>query len=80
MNKRDLLISIVLVETISILLGLILPISPSKTGAKNNLAEQFLDNPTYLQEFVFYYLLTNVLIILILVIFVIWEKTQKDKL
>ena len=72
MNKRDLLVTLLLSQTICVALGILLPITPSKTGAKHSLAEFFLEYPTYLEEFIFYYLFTNIILLAVLFGFILW--------
>lgn len=47
------------------MIALLMPITPSKTGSKRSLADLLIPDPTYLQEVLVYFLLTNILLLII---------------
>lgn len=53
---------IFLLEFMALLIGLAMPISPSKTGGDFSFADWFFENPSYLQEVLVYFILTNLLL------------------
>ncbi|UCC47377.1 MAG: hypothetical protein JSV41_07650 [Gemmatimonadota bacterium] len=53
---------ILIVEFIALLIGLAMPITPSKTGGDFSLADWFFDDPSYFQEVLVYFLLTNLVL------------------
>ena len=53
---------VLILEWIALLIGLAMPIIPSKTGGDFSLADWFFDDPHYLHEVLVYFLLTNLCI------------------
>ena len=66
-----------LVEWIALLIGLAMPITPSKTGGDFSLGDWFFENPNYFQEVLIYFLFTNLLIVALGLIAVF--VSRKDK-
>lgn len=67
-----------LVEFMALLIGLAMPITPSKTGGDFSFADWFFEDPSYLQEVLVYFIMTNVLIgILGLIAFVIYRVQNR---
>ncbi len=78
-REYSLWIIVLLFEFIALLIGLVMPITPSKTGSDYSLAELFFEDPSYLQEVLVYFLLANLTLgILALVALAIyrWEKRR----
>lgn len=67
------------VEGISALIALAMPITPSKTGSTWSPAEWFWADPSYLQDVAVYFVMTNALIFLFLLIVWIWTKASRSK-
>lgn len=63
-----------LAEGAALLIALLMPITPSKTGSKRGLADLLIPDPSYLQEVLVYFVLTNILLLIIGVIVWIWTK------
>ncbi len=61
-TRRDVAVLILLLEFIALLIGLAMPITPSKTGGDFSFADWFFEDPTYLQEVFVYFIGTNLLI------------------
>jgi hypothetical protein len=61
----DWLVVVILVEAAALVIALLMPITPSKTGSSWNLAEMFLSEPTYLEEVAAGFLATNVLVVVL---------------
>ncbi len=63
-----------LAEGAALMIALLMPITPSKTGSDQGIADFLIPNPTYLQEVVVYFILTNILILIIGLIIWLWVK------
>jgi predicted lysophospholipase L1 biosynthesis ABC-type transport system permease subunit len=59
------------VQAMVLLIALVMPITPLKTGGRANAAALFFENPGYLHEALVWYLAGNVMVALIAVIAVI---------
>ena len=70
-----------LIEIVLIIIALIIPISPSKTGSDSSLADWFSDNPSYLEKVFFNFLLLHLLVLLIFIIYFLWKffRSKNDK-
>ena len=66
--------SLLLAVGAALMIALLMPITPSKTGSDRGIADFLIPNPTYLQEVVVYFILTNILILIIGVIIWLWVK------
>ncbi len=53
---------ILLLEGMALLIGLAMPITPSKTGGDFSFADWFFEDPSYLQEVLVYFVLTNLIL------------------
>lgn len=70
----DRAVGLLTVQAIAILIGLAMPVTPSKTGSRWSPAQLFTPEPTYLQEVVVYFVMTNSTILAIgLVAWVVWR-------
>lgn len=65
---------LLLAEGAALMIALLMPITPSKTGSKRGLADLLISDPTYLQEVVVYFVLTNILLLIIGAIVWLWTK------
>jgi hypothetical protein len=70
---------VLIIEWIALLIGLAMPITPSKTGSSFSLADWFFDDPSYLQEVLVYFLFTNLLIGVLALIAVVIIKIEKHR-
>lgn len=70
----DWAVGVLAVEAISLLIGLAMPITPSKTGSTWTPAQLFWTDPSYLAEVVVYFVLTNLLILAFL--FGVWAFSK----
>ena len=68
-----------LIEMILLLISMVMPITPSKTGSTAKLAEWFIKNPSYFEEVIFYLVFGNVIVILLAVVFLIWLRITKKE-
>lgn len=75
-SRRDWLVAIVLVEFAALLVALLMPITPSKTGSKASLLDIWLEEPTYLDEVIFWFVLSNLLVGVIGLI--VWVSRSRD--
>ncbi|MBA7547131.1 hypothetical protein ES705_39533 [subsurface metagenome] len=66
-----------LIEIILLIISMIMPITPSKTGSSTKLADWFIKNPSYLEEVFFYLVFGNVIVIILAVVFLIWLRITK---
>lgn len=57
--------AIAVAEFLALCIGLIMPITPSKTGGSINLAQWLIEDPSYLQQVLVFFLLTNVVLALL---------------
>jgi len=69
---------LLLAEVSALLIALLMPITPSKTGSGRGLADFLISDPSYLQEVVVYFALTNLLLFILGVIIAIWLKIKRD--
>jgi len=53
---------VLILEFIALLIGLAMPITPSKTGGDLSLADWFFEDPSYLHKVLVYFLLTNLIL------------------
>jgi hypothetical protein len=69
---------VLIVEWACLLIGLGMPITPSKTGGDSSLADWFFDDPSYLQEVLVYFILSNLLFGLVALIglAVYWKERR----
>ena len=68
---------VLLLQGMALLIGLAMPVTPSKTGSDGSLAEWFVDDPSYLDEVFVYYVLTNILLGFMLLIAWVWERLAR---
>jgi hypothetical protein len=61
----DWAVGLLTVQAIALLIGLAMPITPSKTGSTWSPAQLFSTNPSYLTEVAVYFVMTNLLIAVI---------------
>ena len=59
----DWAVALLAVEAIALLIGLAMPITPSKTGSTWSPVELFSEDPSYLLEVAFWFVMTNVLML-----------------
>ncbi len=69
---------LLLAEGSALLISLLMPITPSKTGSDWQLAELFIREPSYLQNVLVYFVLTNFLLLILGAIIAIWLKIKRD--
>jgi hypothetical protein len=70
---------VLILEWIALLIGLAMPITPSKTGSDFSMADWFFQEPSYLQEVLVYFLLSNLLLgilALIALVIIYFEKRR----
>ena len=66
-----------LIEGAALLIALVTPITPSKTGSKSSLADLVITDPNYFEEVVVYFIITNLLIGLIALVG--WVSVRIDR-
>ena len=67
------------IELILLIIAMIMPITPSKTGSTTKLAEWFIKNPSYFEEVLFYFIFENVIVIILAVVYLIWSRITKKR-
>ncbi len=67
-----------LAEGAALLIGLLMPITPSKIGSDRGLAHLFISEPSYLQQVLVYFALTNLLLLILGAIIAIWLNVKRD--
>jgi hypothetical protein len=65
---------LLLAEGAALMIALVMPITPSKTGSGRGLARFLIPEPTYFEQVVVYFVLTNILILIIGGILWLWTK------
>jgi uncharacterized membrane protein len=63
-----------LAEGTAVLIGLIMPITPSKTGSNRGLAHFIFPEPSYWQQVCVYFVITNLLLIILGMAIAVWCK------
>jgi hypothetical protein len=61
-NEFTALKIIALVEVLAVVSGLVIPLTPSKTGGRIRIATLFMEDARYLHEFLVMFLLTNLFV------------------
>ena len=75
----DWLVALLVIEFVAVLIGLVTPITPSKTGSKRDFAELFFADPNYLQKALIDFVFVNILLGVIAVvvwIYVLWDRRR----
>ncbi len=67
------------VEFFALLIGLVMPVTPSKTGSDFSMAELFFRDPSYLQEVMVYFALTNALLGLLALIVWVGVRIESSR-
>ena len=65
---------LLLAEGAALMIGVLMPITPSKTGSTRGLAHLLTPEPSFLQQVLVYFVLTNLLMLIIGVIIWLWVK------
>lgn len=68
-----------LLEFLALLIGLAMPITPSKTGGDFSFADWFFEDPSYLQEVLVYFVATNLLIGILVLIAYVMVKVENRR-
>ncbi len=68
---------LLLTEGPAIVIALLMPITPSKTGSEGSIADWFFPDPSYLQEVIVSFLFVNLLLLILGVIFMVWLKVKE---
>lgn len=68
---------LLLAEGAALMIALLMPITPSKTGSDWSVSELFIPGPSYLQEVLVYFAFTNLLLLVIAVIVFVWLKLKR---
>lgn len=67
-----------LIEIVILVISLIMPITPSKTGSSTKLADWFIKNPSYFEEVLFYLIFINVIVVILAVVYLTWFRITKN--
>lgn len=65
-----------LAEGAALMIALLMPITPSKIGSDRGIADLLIHEPTYLQEVLVYFVMTNILLLIIAIIVWLWVKFE----
>lgn len=60
---RDWVVAVCLTEASCVLIALLMPITPSRTGGRWSPAELLIENPTYLERALAWLVITNAIVI-----------------
>ena len=71
-----LIISLILAEATSILIAVAMAYLPSISGSDNTLAHYLFEQPNFIQIALVYYLLVNVLLSILAIVFYAWYKSK----
>ena len=63
---------LLLVESIALVIALIVPITPSKTGGNTRLGKYFFDEPTYLHEVAVNLVMLNLILAVLALVFAVY--------
>lgn len=75
----DWAVGLLTVQAIAVGIGLVMPITPSKTGSDWSFAELFTADPSYLQKALVGFIFTNILIaIFLLIVWLFGRFSQSD--
>jgi len=67
-------------QFLAVLIALVMPVTPSKTGGKASLAEYFLDKSGYLYEVILSFILVNLIYVFLFLIgflYVKWDRWRR---
>ncbi len=67
-----------LAEGAAVMIALLMPITPSKTGSVRGLPHLLLPEPTYVQEVLIYFALTNLLLVLLGAVLALWVRGRRS--
>lgn len=70
---------LLLAEGSALVIALLMPVTPSKTGSIRRLAEFLIPDPSYLQEVLVYFVLTNLLILIVVAILWLLVKFSSER-
>ncbi len=70
---------VLMLEGVALLIGLAMPITPSKTGGDFSLADWFFEDPSYLQEVLVYFLFTNLVLAVLVLIALLLLRSEKSQ-
>ncbi len=70
---------LLLSQCVALVIGLAMPITPNKSGSDFSMADPFFENPTYLQEVLVYYIMTNLLLAVLGLVFALWCRLGDSK-
>ncbi len=69
---------ILLAEAVAVLIGLVSPLTPSKSGSRRDaMSELFFANPTYAEKFLVHFAATNALILILALIGTLYVLRQR---
>ena len=74
----DWAVALLAVEAIALLIGLAMPITPSKTGSTWSPAQLFSTDPSYLMEVAVYFVMTNLLFLAIALVAWVHSKLRRS--
>lgn len=78
-TARERLTAVLVVEVIALLIALVEPLTPSKTGSKWSPAELFTADPGYLEKVLASFIVVNLIIAILGIVAWIVSKVQKSK-
>ncbi len=68
-----------LIEIILLIISMIMPITPSKTGSGSKLTEWFIQNPSYFEEVLFYLIFINIIVVILAAAILTWLKITNKR-
>ena len=68
---------LLLAEGAAVMIALLMPVTPSKTGSGRGIPEYLLADPGYPMQVLVYFFLTNILLVVIALAFWVWLRFQR---
>lgn len=70
---------LLLIEGVAVMIAMVMPVTPSKTGSDWSLAELVYSESTYLQEVFVNFVFTNLLILVVGAAVILWVRLQEKR-
>ena len=70
---------VLLSQATALMIAVVMPVTPSKTGSDWSMAELLFPEPSYVQEVLVYFVITNLIFVLFGVGLFVWVRLQRGK-
>ena len=68
---------VLLSQGVALMIAMVMPVTPSKTGSEWSMAELVFREPSYVQEVAVYFVLTNLLFLVTAAIVLAWVRLRE---